>query len=413
MLETIMPKSYVLALGLSCLVAAAGGVGIAPAQASSYQVLYKFQGGADGFNPYANLVKVGGTLYGTTEQGGTRAFGTVFAVNAVTGAHEVLHSFRGYKDGLGPYAGLIDVGGTLYGTTTQGGSIRRDQGTVYSVKPKSGAVQIVHAFRHHEDGEQPYDNLLDVSGTVYGTTLYGGSRYNYGTVFSVDLATGAEQVLYAFQGGDDGSGPYAALIDVGGTLYGTTIYGGPGNCNDGNGVACGTVFAINAQTGAERVVYAFQGGSDGNYPSSSLIEVGDELYGTTSAGGNSSSACGSSANSCGTVFAINLKSGAERTVYAFKGGTDGFLPYAGLIEVNGTLYGTTGVGGSANCSEGCGTVYSVDPKTGIERILYEFQGGVDGELPVAALIADGSTLYGTTYYGGGTKNYGTVFAISP
>ena len=74
--------------------------------------------------------------------------------------------------------------------------------------------------------------------------------------------------------------------------------------------------------------------------------------------------------------------------------------------------------GMVQCEEalhptaGCGTVFSIDPKTGIENIAYEFEGGTDGDQPVAALIAAGGTLYGTTYYGGGTNNYGTVFALT-
>jgi uncharacterized repeat protein (TIGR03803 family) len=152
-----MRKSYLVALRLTCLLAAAASVGIASARASTYRVLYKFQGGADGFNPYANLVKVGGTLYGTTEHGGTQAFGTMFAVNAATAAHEVLHSFRGGKDGGGPYAGLIDVGGTLYGTTTQGGT----------------------------DAELPVAAPIADGTTLYGTTYLGGGANNDGTVFAI------------------------------------------------------------------------------------------------------------------------------------------------------------------------------------------------------------------------------------
>jgi uncharacterized repeat protein (TIGR03803 family) len=113
------------------------------------------------------------------------------------------------------------------------------------------------------------------------------------------------------------------------------------------------------------------------------------------------------------TFAVNPKTGARRTVYAFKGGSDGFIPYVGLTKLGGRLYGTTGTGGSANCFEGCGTVFSVDPKTAVESIVYAFLVGTDGEGATAGLIAAGGTLYGTTFYGGGANNYGTVFAITP
>ena len=245
---------------------------------------------------------------------------------------------------------------------------------------------------------------------MYGTTLYGGQPNNLGTVFSLDKKTGAEKVLYAFQGGNDGIGPYAALINVGGTLYGTTIYGGPGNCNDGNQGGCGTVFSIDPETGAEQVIYRFSGGSDGNYPTG-ITELNGEIYGTTSAGGNLNASC--NAFGCGTVFTIDPKTGAKKTVYAFEGGTDGWLPYAGVIAVKGALYGTTCAGGTGPCDQGCGTVFSVNPSTDAETILHDFQGGSDGELPVAGLIAKAGKLYGTTNLGDDANNDGTVFEISP
>ena len=44
----------------------------------------------------------------------------------------MLHSFGG-SEGSGPRAGLIDVGGTLYGTTYSGGAY--NYGTIFSLKP--------------------------------------------------------------------------------------------------------------------------------------------------------------------------------------------------------------------------------------------------------------------------------------
>ena len=167
---------------------------------------------------------------------------------------------------------------------------------------------------------------------------------------------------------------------------------------------------INPTTGAEQVIYRFSGGSDGNYPTN-LAALDGEIYGTTSAGGNFNASCNSFG--CGTVFAIDPKTGAKKIVYAFQGGNDGWLPYAGVIAVGGVLYGTTGAGGSGACAQGCGTVFSVDPVTGAEHILHNFQGGSDGELPVAGLIEKGGKLYGTTNYGGGANNDGTVFALRP
>jgi uncharacterized repeat protein (TIGR03803 family) len=71
------------------------------------------------------------------------------------------------------------------------------------------------------------------------------------------------------------------------------------------------------------------------------------LYGTTSGGGKSDN---------GTVFSVN-KAGKEQVLYAFKGGSDGYQPIGGLVNVNGTLYGATARGGHA----GKGTVFSLRP----------------------------------------------------
>jgi uncharacterized repeat protein (TIGR03803 family) len=401
-----MPKAWIIA---PVLLLSAASVTAAPVRAASYQVLYRFQGGAGGFNPNATLAEANGVLYGVTAQGGP-GIGLAYALNPATGAFTVLHTFTGGTDGLTPNAGMIRAGRRLYGTTVQGGSERLDQGTVYALNPATGHDRILHAFTSGADGAQPNASLLDLQGMFYGTTLYGGQPNSLGTVFSIDRTFGAERVLHAFQGGNDGAGPYAALINLHGTLYGTTIYGGPGACNDGNGIGCGTVFAIDPQTGAETVIYRFKGGSDGFYPTG-LTAIGDTIYGTSSAGGNFNAGCNSFG--CGTVFAIDPKTGAKRTLHAFNGGSDGWLPYAGVTAAGTTLFGTTGAGGATTCSQGCGTVFSIDAKTGAEQVLYSFQGGSDGELPVAGLLYAGGTLYGATEFGGDAANDGTVFAITP
>jgi uncharacterized repeat protein (TIGR03803 family) len=88
--------------------------------------------------------------------------------------------------------------------------------------------------------------LINVKGTLYGTTFYGGKyicRGNHlcGTVFMV-TTSGKETVLHSFGGSGDGTNPYARLLNVNGTLYGTAFYGGAyGN---------GTVFAFDTAPAA-------------------------------------------------------------------------------------------------------------------------------------------------------------------
>ncbi len=85
----------------------------------TYGVLYSFGGDPDGADPYANLINVKGTLYGTTLDGGSYGRGTAFAITP-SGAETVLHSFGASGDGTTPFASLTEVNGTFYGTTLFG-----------------------------------------------------------------------------------------------------------------------------------------------------------------------------------------------------------------------------------------------------------------------------------------------------
>jgi len=371
---------------------------IAPTS-SSYHLLYSFPRYRAGFYPTAGLVDVRGMLYGTTDKGGSAsdgyfANGIVYRTST-TGATKVLHRFGGGdSDGARPFAGLIEVNGTLYGTTQWGGSGKCANesgdsgcGTVYSIST-SGKEKMLYSFARGSDGANPDASLIDVNGTLYGTTARGGasacSGNGCGTVYSIST-TGAEKVLYSFAGGSDGANPVAGLIDVKGTLYGTTTKGG----SSGNG----TVYSIST-TGTEKVLYSFAGGSDGANPVAGLIDVKGTLYGTTSGGGSSDN---------GTVYSIST-TGTEEVLYSFRGYSYGGEPLAPLIDVKGALYGTTAYG----------TVYSIST-TGAETLLYHFTGEKSGESPAAPLIVVNDTLYGTTTKGGsgcGHIGCGTIFTFS-
>lgn len=369
----------------------------------AYSLLYSFKGGDDGRDPHAGpMIKVKGTLYGTTAYGGGQCHerclgGTVFAITT-SGSESVLHSFEvGAQDGKNPRAGVIDAMGTLYGTTVRGGDASCSCGAVFKVT-LSGAESVLYSFTGKPDGFGPDAALLDVNGTLYGTTINGGANGD-GTVFAVP-ASGSETVLHSFAGKPDGAHPYAGLINVNGTLYGTTTSGG---ANDG-----GTVFTIST-SGAESVLYSFKGGSgDGKYPTQeALLDVNGTLYGTTKHGGT---------NDRGTVFSLTT-SGQETVLHSFGGSRDGVFPYGGLINVNGTLYGETSNGGSVACGvrygdiHGCGTVFEMTTY-GKESVLHSFGRSGDGKYPYSGLINVNGTLYGTTT-AGGAHDAGTVFSLSP
>jgi len=443
-------------------------------------VLYTFTGGADGGSPYSGvMLDSAGDLFGTTQMGGTGA-GVVYKLSAA-GKETVLHTFSGGSAGSAPYAGVIrDAEGNFYGTTigdngtdggtagasvvykldtkrnytvlatnsgaAYGGLVRDPAGNLYGtvqsgeamnaglVYEVSGPAQqtVLYSFPATKDGANPYGSLIrDSAGNLYGTASEGGTTGN-GTVFKLD-SSGHETVLHNFTGAD-GSCPEAALVrDSAGNFYGTTL---------GGGGDYGVVFKIDTKHNF-RVLYNFTGGADGCRPTAPLaLDSAGNLYGTAAA-------CGSTGN--GVVYKLN-RAGQQTVLYSFAGGSDGSMPWAGIVrDQEGNLYGTTAYGGvpwpgtvykidtsgnetqlatgvgapwggvildsSGNLygtGDACGAlslgcVYKIDT-TGTWMTLYSFMGGTDGQWPHSGVILDSGNLYGTTY-GGGSWYQGTVYKV--
>jgi uncharacterized repeat protein (TIGR03803 family) len=144
------------------------------------------------------------------------------------------------------------------------------------------------------------------------------------------------------------------------------------------------------------------------------------MYGTTFAGGSQSSFC-TQDQGCGTIFKLTPSGSGytETIIHIFQPGTDGLAPVGALISVNGELYGVTEYGGTSasGCLGGCGAVFEASP-SGAEQVVYSFQGGTDGQFPLAGLTYENGSLFGTTANGGGTQitctfGCGTVFEVTP
>ncbi len=247
------------------------------AKSGKLSIVYSFNGGPDGAEPAAGVINDGGTLYGTTVDGGATGNGTVFSVTT-SGVEKVLYSFANGSDGAGPLASLVRFKGALYGTTQNGGT--DSYGTVFSVTTSGKEKEsVLHSFAG-SDGAGPVAGLAVVNGALYGTTPNGGAiRFDAGgTAFKI-TAAGKLTVLHSFGYGLDAADPSASLLDVNGTLYGTSAEGG----QDGSGA----VFSITT-SGAESVLCSWPSGNDGEEPMAGLIDVSGTLYGTTQAGGTAS-----------------------------------------------------------------------------------------------------------------------------
>ena len=221
-----------------------------------------------------------GMLYGTTYAGGTDSWGTVFMINTNGTSYQVMHSFTG-DDGKYPYGGVIEGSdGVLYGTTQDGGV--HAYGTVFKINRNGTGYGVVHDFGgSSDDGQNPQASLLEaVDENLYGTTFYGGTNGD-GTVFMLDKSGANYAVLHTFAGGAmDGHAAFAEFIQgADGALYSTTRNGGTNNV--------GTVFKLNPDGDGFDLVFTFTGtGGVGTTPYGGVVQDEDgNLYGTTQSGG--------------------------------------------------------------------------------------------------------------------------------
>lgn len=308
------------------------------ADGSSYTVLRSFSNlGGDGQAPYAALVQgADDFLYGTTQVGGSNNYGTVFRLATDGSGYGVLHHFTlAGGDGRNPWAALIQADdGMLYGTTYNGGS--SGYGTVFKIDPDGGNYSVVRSFGTFTgDGKNPQGALLQGSdGALYGTTVNGGSSGGYGTVFKLNRDGSGYAVLRSFSNtGNDPQNPQAALIEGdGGILFGTTYNGGT--------AGKGTLFSLPPDGTAFTVLWNFGSiAGDGWNPQAALVRgrIG-LLYGVTYNGG---------ANSAGTIFKLAPDGSGYEVLHSLGAAVgEGKNPRAALCEGPDLgLRGTTAAGG--------------------------------------------------------------------
>src|SRR5579863_9890759 len=392
--------------------------------AATETVIYSFDGyTGDGFYPYSGLVAdAKGNLYGTTYQGGVNNLGSVFELTLSGGvwSETLLYSFAGgTSDGEYPvYSTLVfDKTGHLYGTTQYGDSTC-NCGTVYELT-KSGSTwkeTILHAFlgSSQKDGYFPQAGLsFDTTGNLFGTTEYGGLS-NVGTVFQLQPTKTSWKYKTIHQFNNANGGPYYPVGGItqgaDGYYYGTTYYGGLAY----NAGAMYRMFETRGVWVAQTAFYFLEGG-DGTNPDSTLtMDSKGNMYGTTYGGG----ATENCSQGCGTVYKMTLGSNntyTQSVIYSLQAASkDGQTPWYGAgvtLDTKGNLYGTTRYGGS---SSNAGIVYELKPVGGgyKETVLHAFTGDPDGYSPLAGVIIVKGKVFGTTY-AGGKQNAGTAFEITP
>lgn len=416
-------------------------VGVIAAQAQTYQVLYRFTGGADGYYPTSGVVfDRAGNLYGGVSYGGNytsscdyegrqTGCGLIYKMShhGSGWTFNLLASFNG-ANGYNP-AQLITVApdGSLYGTTLAGGagdcnSSGPGCGAVFRLQPPATFCASVscpwtvtdpHLFvGPPKDGSFPNGGSLarDSSGNLYGTTEFGG-LYGAGIVYELSPTSNGwtMSVLYNFSGGlGDGANPPSGVVfDTAGNLYGVTFEGGAEDS--------GTVYQLaHTESGwTEHVLYSFTGQTDGGDPwGQPVIDSSGNLYGTTRSFGF---------NSGGTVWELSPENGNWNfsVLYGLTGGSFGGPIEALLMDGAGNLYGAAVNDGAHQY----GSVFKLSPSNGGWNYtdLYDFTGGSDGGLPYSGVSMDSAgNLFGITDVGGSSgqgcsagSGCGVVWEIMP
>jgi uncharacterized repeat protein (TIGR03803 family) len=260
----------------------AGGAVLGAGQPGVYQIdlatgqdtlICRFSFTENGTSPNSVTV-LDGLIYGTTAYDGDNLNGTIFSVDPKTNIITTLVAFKGGNDGATPRAGLTQVAGVLYGTTSLGG--KNGVGTLFSFDPATKKKTILYSFDPAQDGTFPQANMIAVGSVLYGTS-YGGGAANAGGVFSFDTSTHTLTTLHQFNGKSEGGNPQAPLFAYHNHLFGSTTIGGTGGD--------GTLFSIHSANGHEDILHSFSG-TDGAGPVGALHVHAGTFYGTTYTGGS-------------------------------------------------------------------------------------------------------------------------------
>lgn len=302
----------------------------------SESVMHSFPTGSnDGYYPDGPLTNVNGTLYGTTFYGGTKGVGVLFSITP-SNSYQILYNFgQTSSDCASPDNALAYVPSkkALYGVGYHGGT--NGKGCVFKYGlGKNPGESVVYSFTGSPSSSTQASAPVFYKDALYLTTPGGGTK-NHGAILKVTLA-GSERLIYSFKNDPDGQAPEAPLVVMGNALYGTTIEGGQGACVGYAG--CGTVFKV-TPGGKEKVIYRFKPSPsfiDGYGPQAALIAVGGTLYGTTpNSVGNGNGMVFAMTPSGSETILVNFvipSSGAQ----GFPENS-----YSPVLSLNGMLYGTT------------------------------------------------------------------------
>ena len=343
---------------------------------SDFRTLKDFDGKKEGLQVYNGLVLLDGTIYGVAKNGGEHGCGTLFRLERDGQGFSVVHAFSGKpSDGNHPYSAPTVHKGKLYGLTYQGG--KSNHGTMYCYDPKTQRCEMIHSF--DMPGVNPFGSVTSVGDYIYGMTSDHYGKDRFGTIFRYRPSDKTFETIHRFAGKNQGGYPYDSLVwDGGQWLYGTTL-GYYRDVDDPE--ESGVIFRFNIRNRKYEVICDFSTlvGCGEKLNSAMLIGPDGWLYGLahgTEIWKGKEYGTLYRLQPDGTKFELLHTFGpaGEEKVFPFPGGD---VPMRNLIWLDGTLYGTTALGGVIDSSKkvvwmktrGYGTVwrYRVDPSDATSR----------------------------------------------
>jgi uncharacterized repeat protein (TIGR03803 family) len=330
---------------------------------------------ACGAFPVGALIQArNGFFWGVAQQGGTIGQGVKFEMSPRGGFGSV-SSFAcieaNCNGAVEVAAGLVQGrDGNFYGTSEEGGTgafgSGQFGGSVYRITPQ-GNINTIYSFCSLidcQDGQGPMSALIEgPDGNFYGTTPYGGTgtacvnpsptSLGCGTVFQI-TSEGMLSTLYNFcaqSGCPDGQNPIAGLIlGSDGNFYGTTYNGGTAPSSACSDNPCGTIFQL-TPSGTLTTLHSFctkgEGCPSGGGPLAPLVQdTNGNFYGTTTFGGNQ-------ASFNGTVFSLSM--GLSPFVKT--------VPTSGLVGATVLILGNDLTGATSVSFNGTAATYTVESST--------------------------------------------------
>ena len=326
-------------------------------------------------------------------------------------------SFSG-TNGSQPNALIQAQDGNFYGTTATGGAsctintgTPSGCGTIFRMTvDSSGAVSSIttlYEFGGGTDGGMPTGIIQGPDGSLYGTTSFGGSSQGNGNCLAGSVDTGCGTIfeiapssppalgklipIYNFIGGSDGAYPNPLTMGASGVLYGSTL--ACSQCSSGYGLLFSFTPAGSSQvTPATLSTFGTSKGQNGSsfaYPNALVQANAQTLYGAAQLGGDTAftTGClfvGSNSFGCGGIFSYNLSTKTESDVC--------------LFGESANVASSPGVSSTTSLTRKTGSAYS--PQTIVTQSSGRFPS--DGQpwsfqsAPLSIAIGGDGNIYGTT-----------------